>query len=66
MLEEIGLVFGVVSFVGGVMLLYGSSNADLARVLSGAAFASLGATIIFLVARAKIKWKRHYKAYREH
>ena len=35
MLEEIGLVFGVVSFIGGVMLLYGASNADLARVLSG-------------------------------
>jgi hypothetical protein len=43
MLEEIGLVFGVVSFVGGVMPLSRASNADAARVLSGAAFASLGA-----------------------
>jgi hypothetical protein len=43
--EEIGLVFGVVSFIGAVMLLYGASNADAARVLSGAVFASLGAII---------------------
>jgi hypothetical protein len=31
MLEEIGLVFGVVSFVGGVMPLSRASNADAAR-----------------------------------
>jgi len=66
LLEEIGLVFGVVSFIGGVMLLYGASNADAARVLSGAALASFGAIIIYLIVRSKIDWKRHYKAYREH
>jgi hypothetical protein len=31
MLEEIGLVFGGVFFIFGVMLLYGASNADAAR-----------------------------------
>ena len=65
MLEEIGLVFGVVSFIGGVMLLYGASNADAARVLSGAAFASLGAITMYLIVKSKMKWKRQYKAYRE-
>ena len=42
MLEEIGLVFGVVSFIVDVTLLYRASNADVARVLS-AGFASFGA-----------------------
>jgi len=65
MLEEVGLVFGVVSFIGGVMLLYGASNADAARVLSGAAFASLGAITMYLIVKSKMKWKRQYKAYRE-
>ena len=64
MLEEIGLVFGVVLFIGGVMLLYGASNADAARVLSGAVFASLGAITIYLIIKSKLEWKRFYKAYR--
>ena len=66
MLEEIGLIFGVVSFVGGVMFLYGASNADVARVLSGAAFAFFGAIVIYLIVKSKMEWKRHYKAYRDH
>jgi len=65
MLEEIGLVFSVGSLIGGVLLLYGASNADAARVLSGAAFASLGAITMYLIVKSKMKWKRHYKAYRE-
>lgn len=66
MLEEIGLIFGVVSFVGGVMFLYGASNADVARVLSGAALAFFGAIVIYLIVKSKMEWKRHYKAYRDH
>jgi len=65
MLEEIGLVFSVGSLIGGVLLLYGASNGDVARVLSGAAFASLGAITMHLIVKSKMKWKRHYKAYRE-
>jgi hypothetical protein len=30
MLEETGLIFGGVSFVGGVMLLYSASNGNVA------------------------------------
>jgi hypothetical protein len=60
-LEEIGLVFGVGSLIGGAMLLYGASNADAARVLSSAAFASFGAITIFLIVKSKMRWKRHYK-----
>jgi hypothetical protein len=65
MLEEIGLVFGVVSFVGGVMPLSRASNADAARVLSVAVFASLGAITANLIIKSKLEWKRLYKAYRE-
>jgi hypothetical protein len=59
MLQEIGLVVGVVSFVSGAMLLYGASSADAARVLSGAVFASLGAITMYLVVKSKMRWKRH-------
>jgi hypothetical protein len=48
------------------MLLYGASTTDAARVLSGAAFASLGAITMYLILKSKMKWKRHYNAYREH
>lgn len=48
------------------MLLYGASNADAAGVLGGAAFASLGTILVYLIVKSKMKWKRHYKAYRDH
>jgi hypothetical protein len=65
MLAGIGLVFGLISLAVGVVLLDGgNSNSDGIRVLIGAALATLGVTMIWLIVRSELKWRRLYRIHR--
>jgi len=66
MLEEIGLLFGVLLLLSGAISLFTASNADTIQVLSGAVLASFGTILCCLVVKSKLEWRRNYKANREH
>jgi hypothetical protein len=66
MLDKLGLSFGVMSLLLGIiLLLYDAvSRSDLtqtARVIGGAVFFSLGLVTLSLVAKDWSKWRKHRK-----
>jgi hypothetical protein len=66
MTGEIGLLFGVLLLLSGVISLCTASNADTFQVVGGAVLASLGTIVCCLVVKSKLEWRRNYKANREH
>jgi hypothetical protein len=63
-----GIIFGIVCFVIGAVLLHdGVSGRDpmQAETIAGAAVLSFGAVTLGLVLRDRLKWKRDLREYRE-
>jgi uncharacterized membrane protein HdeD (DUF308 family) len=69
MLDNFGLIFGVVCLLLGAVLLYDGFSVQESiqslNVIVGATLLSLGTIAIVLVVRSKLEWNRNYKKWRE-
>jgi uncharacterized membrane protein HdeD (DUF308 family) len=69
MLDNFGLIFGVVCLLLGAVLLYDGFSVQESiqslNVIVGATLLSLGTIAIVLVVKAKLEWNRNYKKWRE-
>jgi hypothetical protein len=69
MLDNFGLIFGVVCLLLGAVLLYDGfsvqESTQSLNVIVGATLFSLGTIAIVLVVKSKLEWNRNYKKWRE-